>query len=51
MSMMTSQILKFVDFTKAWKRKYLEKESLFFLQIKKYAHYILKTDLGQITVF
>ena len=35
MSMMTSQILKFVDFTKTKKCRYLENETLFFLQIKK----------------
>ena len=34
MSMMTSQILQFVDFTKTQKSKYLQNES-FFLQIKK----------------
>ena len=35
MSMMTSQILKSVDFTKTQKSRYLENETLFFLQIKK----------------
>ena len=35
MSMMTLQILKFVDFTKTQKSRYLENETLFFLQIKK----------------
>ena len=35
MPMMTSQILKSVDFTKAQKFRYLENEILFFLQIKK----------------
>ena len=34
-SMMTSQILKFVDFTKIQKYRYLENETLFLLQIKK----------------
>ena len=34
MPMMTSQILKSVDFTKTQKSKYLENETLFFLQIK-----------------
>ena len=33
--MMTSQILKFVDFTKTQKSRYLENETLVFLQIKK----------------
>ena len=35
MSIMTSQILKFVYFTKTQKCRYLENETLFFLQIKK----------------
>ena len=35
MPMITFQILKFVDFTKTQKSRYLEKETLFFLQIKK----------------
>ena len=34
--MMTSEILKSADFTKAGKSKYLEKEALIFLQIKNY---------------
>ena len=33
--MMTSQILKSVDFTKTQKAKYLENKALFFLQMKK----------------
>ena len=33
--MMTSQILKFVDFTKIQKSRYLESEALLFLQIEK----------------
>ena len=33
--MMTSQILKSVDFTKTHKSRYLENETWFFLQIKK----------------
>ena len=32
--MMTSQILKFVGFTKTKKSRYFENETLFFLQIK-----------------
>ena len=32
--MITSQILKFVDFTKIQKSRYLENQTLFFLQIK-----------------
>ena len=33
--MMTSHILKSVDFTKTQKSRYLENETLFLLQIKK----------------
>ena len=40
MSMMKSQILKFVDFTKTQKSRYLENETLFFLQIKKFILHI-----------
>ena len=39
MSMMTSQFLKFVNFTKIQKSRYLENEKLFFLQIKKFINY------------
>ena len=35
MSMMTSQILKFADFTKTQRSRYLENEALFIVQIKK----------------
>ena len=35
MPVMTSQILKSVDFTKAQKSRYVENELLFFLQMKK----------------
>ena len=35
MPMVTSQILKSADFTKTQKSKYLENETLFFIQIKK----------------
>ena len=38
-SMMMLQILKFLDFTKTQKRRYLENETLFFLQIKKIINY------------
>ena len=34
MPMMTSHILKSVDFTKTEKSRYLENETLFFLQMK-----------------
>ena len=45
--MMTSQILKSVDFTKAQKSRYLENETLFFLQIKKFINYTLRATLLQ----
>ena len=35
MPMMTSEILKYVNFTKTQKSRYLDKKTLFFLQIKK----------------
>ena len=35
MPMMTSQSLKFMNFTKTQKFRYLENEALFFLQIKR----------------
>ena len=34
MPLMTSQILKYVDFTRTQKSRYLENETLFFLQIQ-----------------
>ena len=37
--MMTSQILKSVDFTKTQKSRYLGNEKSFFLQIKKIINY------------
>ena len=46
--MMTSQILKFVDFTKTQKSRYLEKETLFFLQIKELINYTSRAILWQI---
>ena len=36
MPVVTSQILKFVDFIKIQKSRYLENETLFFLHIKKF---------------
>ena len=39
MPMMTSQILKSVDFKMKQKSRYLENERLFFLQIKKFINY------------
>ena len=37
--MMTSQILKSAGFTKTQKSRYLENQTLFFLQIKKFSIY------------
>ena len=45
--MITSQILKLVDFTKIQKSRYLENETLFFLQIKKFINYTTRTTLWQ----
>ena len=45
--MMTSQILKSVDFTKTQKFRYLENETLFFLQIKKFINDTSKATLWQ----
>ena len=45
--MMTSQILKSVDFTKTLKSKTLENETLFFLQIKKFINYTSRDTLLQ----
>ena len=42
--MMTSQILKSADFTKTQKSRYLENETLFFLQ-KKFINYTLRATL------
>ena len=50
MSMMTSQILQFVDFTKTQKSKYLENET-FFLQIKKFINYTSRATLWQKSTF
>ena len=41
MTVMRSQILEFVDFTKTQKSRYLENETLFSLQIKKIINYRL----------
>ena len=43
--MMTSQILKYVDFTKTQKSKYLRNETLFFLQIKKIFNYTSRATI------
>ena len=50
-SMMTSQILKFVDFSKTQKFRYLENETIFFLQIKKFINYTLRAALWQKNTF
>ena len=47
MLMMTSQILKSIDFAKTQKSRYLENKILFFLQIKKFIDYTLKATLLQ----
>ena len=47
MSMMTSQILKFLNFRKTLKSRYLENETLFFLQIKKLINYTSRATLWQ----
>ena len=47
MSMMASQILKSVDFTKTQKSRYLENETLFFLQIKKFINCASRATLWQ----
>ena len=49
MSMMTSQILKFVCFAKTQKSRYLENETLFFLQIKKFNNYTSRAIFGKNT--
>ena len=43
--MVMSQILKFPDFTKTQKSRYLENEALFFLQIKRFMNYISRATL------
>ena len=45
--MMMSQILKFGDFTKTEKFKYLENETLFALQIEKSINYTSRDTLLQ----
>ena len=46
----TPQILKSVDFTKTQKSRYLQSETLFFLQIKKFINYTLRATWLQIIV-
>ena len=43
--MMASWILKSVDFTKTEKSRYLENETLFFVQIKKFTYRTLRATL------
>ena len=45
--MMTSQILKSVDFTETQKSKNLENKTLFFLQIKKFINYTSRATVFQ----
>ena len=47
MPIMTSQNLKSVDFTKSQKPVYLENETSFSLQIKKFINYTSKATLWQ----
>ena len=51
MSMMTPQNLNSVDFTKTQKSRYLENETLFFLQIKKLINYTSRATLWQKSSF
>ena len=45
--MLTPQDLKFVDLRKTQKSKYIESKSLFFLQMKDFIYYTLKTMVWQ----
>ena len=45
MPMITSQVLKSVDFTESKKSRYLENETLFLLQIKKFINYTSSATL------
>ena len=47
MPMVTSQILKCVDFKKTQKPRYLDNETLFFLQIKNSINYTSRVTLWQ----
>ena len=49
--MMMSQILKYVVFTKTQKSRYLENETLLFLQIKKFIDYTSRTTIWQKNIF
>ena len=50
MSIMTSQILQFMDFTKTQKSKYLESETLLFLQVKKFINYTSRANFFLVEV-
>ena len=47
MPMMTSHVLKSVDFEKPQKSRYPKNETLFFLQIKKFINYMSRAPLLQ----
>ena len=47
---MTSQILQFMDFTKTQKSKYLESETLLFLQVKKFINYTSRANFFLVEV-
>ena len=47
MSMMTSQILRSVDFTISQKARYLENETSFSIQIRKFINYTSKATSWQ----
>ena len=49
--MLKSQILQFVDFLKTQKSKFLENETLYFLQIKKFINYTSRAILWQKNTF
>ena len=51
MSMMTSLVLKFLDSWKTQKSKYFESKIQFFLQIKHFIHWTLKTIIWQKIIF
>ena len=51
MPMMTSQILKSVNFTKIQKSRYLENGTLFFLQINEFINYSTRATLWQKSSF
>ena len=48
---MTSQVLKFVDFIKTQKSRYLQNKTLLLLQIKKFINYTSRATLWQKNTF